>query len=152
MESKKFGDISAYKYAVIGQTSTLSSGAGSGAGVVGFGLPGGASISGSVSKSINPSDVIAGIFMKKGFIVLDSVSDDGAKKAKTLLVRYGQGDSRSVLATDIVLDVTIQILDASSHDLLFTCSAEGAFGEFRAVKVTEADALREAITRCLKDL
>lgn len=76
---------------MIGQTSTLNSGVGSGAGVVGFGLPGGASISGSVSKSINPSDMVAGILMKKGFIVLDSVSDDGAKKAKTLLVRYEQG-------------------------------------------------------------
>lgn len=148
VESKKFGDISAYKYAVIGQTQSPNSSAGSG--YIGYGTGGG--FMASVSKSVNPSDVIAGILMKKGFIVLDSVSDDVAKKAKTLLVRYGQGDSRSVLATDIVLDVTIQILDASSHDLLFTCSAEGAFGELRAVKVTEADALREAITRCLKDL
>lgn len=77
---------------MIGQTSTLNSGVGSGAGVVGFGLPGGASISGSVSKSINPSDVVAGILMKKGFIVLDSVSDDDdAKRLKLYLCVMSRG-------------------------------------------------------------
>lgn len=39
VESKKFGDISAYKYAVIGQTQLLNSSAGSG--YVGYGTGGG---------------------------------------------------------------------------------------------------------------
>ena len=91
--------------------------------------------------------MVAGILVKKGFIVLDSVSDDGAKKAKTLLVRYGQGDKRNVLGGlgGYTLGVSIQILDITSRELLFTCSAEGQ-GE------TEVDDIREAITRCLKDL
>lgn len=139
VESKKFGDISQYKYAVIGQTSTLSSGAGSG--YVGYGTGGG--FSSSVSKSINPSDVIAGILMNRGFIIVDSITNP----KQTLLVKYGQGDKRNVLGGlgGYTLGVSIQILDATSHEPLFTCSAEGQ-GE------TEADDVRKAITRCLQSL
>lgn len=142
VESKKFGDISQYKYAIVGQTQTLNSGAGSG--YVGYGTSGG--FSSSVSKSINPSDVIAGILMKRGFVIVDSINDD-KKKAQTLLVRYGQGDKRNVLGGlgGYTLGVSIQILDFTTNDPLFTCKAEGQ-GE------TESDDIREAITRCLQDL
>lgn len=139
VESKKFGDISAYKYAVIGQTQTLGSSAGSG--YVGYGTGGGFMI--SVSKSVNPSDVIAGILMNKGFIIVDSTTNP----KQTLLVKYGQGDKRNVLGGlgGYTLEVSIQILDFTTNEPLFTCKAEGQ-GE------TESDDIREAITRCLQDL
>lgn len=61
VEVKRFGDTSSYKYAFVGQTQTLNSGTGSG--YAGYGTSGGLFL--SQSKSINPSDLISGILMKK---------------------------------------------------------------------------------------
>ena len=43
------------------------------------------------------------------------------------------------------LGVSIQMLDSKTHEPLFICTAEGQ-GE------TEADDIRKAIARCLRDL
>ncbi|WP_110581723.1 DUF4136 domain-containing protein [Helicobacter cinaedi] len=133
----KLQDTSMYRYAIVGQTQTLTSG--SGAVYMGYGTGGG--FGASSSKSINPADVISGILMKKGFVILSSPNDK-----PTLLVQYGQGDKRNVLGGlgGYTLSVTIQMLDSKTHDLVFTCSAEGQ-GD------TEADDVRQAIERCLKD-
>lgn len=130
----KLQDTSMYRYAIVGQTQTLTSG--SGAVYMGYGTGGG--FGASSSKSINPADVISGILMKKGFVILSSPNHK-----PTLLVRYGQGDKRNV-GSGYILGVAIQMLDSKTHDLVFTCSAEG-LGE------TEADDVRQAIERCLKD-
>lgn len=53
-QTKHFKDIKAYDYAYLNATQTLNSGVGAGA----YGYYGG---SYSVSKSINPADMIAGI-------------------------------------------------------------------------------------------
>ncbi len=143
VKSKKFGDTSKYTYAIIGQSQTLTSEATSGY-IYGYGAITGGETS-SVSKSINPSDVIAGILMKKGFIVLDSISNDKTKKAKSLFVKYGQSGRRDLSARGYTLEVSIQILDASTYEPIFTCTAEG-------LGHTEADDIRHAITRCLSDL
>lgn len=45
----------------------------------------------------------------------------------------------------VILEVSIQILDSTTNEALFTCKAEGQ-GE------TEANALHQAITRCLQSL
>lgn len=126
--------MSGYKYAIIGQTQTLNSS--SGAGYVGYG----AGMAYAVGKSVNPSDVISGILMKKGFIIVDS-----PKANKTLLVKYGQSDKRSVLGglRGYTLEVSIQMLDALTQELLFVCTAEGQGS-------TEADDIRVAIVRCLE--
>ncbi len=128
--------MSGYKYAIIGQTQTLNSS--SGAGYVGYG----AGMAYAVGKSVNPSDVISGILMKKGFIIVDS-----PKANKTLLVKYGQSDKRSVLGGlgggGYTLEVSIQMLDALTQELLFVCTAEGQGS-------TEADDIRVAIVRCLE--
>lgn len=84
VEFKKFGDTSKYKYAVVGETQSLSSAIGN----TSIDSKGNTTFS-SISKSINPRDVISGILMKKGVVVLDSVDDN--HKAETLLVQYGQG-------------------------------------------------------------
>lgn len=137
IQAKKFKDTSIYKYAVIGQTQTLTSASGSV--YMGYGTGGGFGY--SSSKSINPSDVISGILMKKGFVLINTPNDK-----PTLLVQYGQGDKRSVLGGlgGYTLSVNIQMLDSQTHDLVFTCSAEGQ-GD------TEADDVRQAIERCLKE-
>lgn len=95
------------------------------------------------SKSINPSDVISGILMKKGFVIVESITNP----TQTLIVKYGQGDKREVLGGlgGYTLEVSIQILKAKTQEPLFLCTAEGQ-GD------TEADDIREAITRCLQEL
>ncbi|MWV62504.1 DUF4136 domain-containing protein [Helicobacter saguini] len=134
-EVKRFKDMSNYKYAIVGQTQHVSSS-------IGYGSVGNLSgYSGSVSKSVNPSEVITGILMKKGYIIVDKAENDS-----TFMVTYGQGDKRNVLGGlgGYTLGVTIQMLDAKSKEALFVCSAEGKGS-------TEADDIRIAIERCLKD-
>lgn len=141
IESRTFKDLSSYKYAVVAQSSTISSGVGGA--YIGYGTGGGAAY--SVSKSVNPSDIIAGILMKKGFVIVDSVPKD--KESETLIVKFGQGDKRNVLGGigGYTLSANIQMLESKSQDVVFTCNAEGQ-GE------TEADDIRVAITRCLSAL
>lgn len=136
-QTKHFKDIKAYDYAYLNATQTLNSGVGAGA----YGYYGG---SYSVSKSINPADMIAGILMKKGFII---VNDTTSHTAKTLIVNYGQSGKRDVVGGlgGYTLEVSIQILDAQTKEPVYICTAEGQGS-------TEADDIREAITRCLAGL
>ncbi|TLD86164.1 DUF4136 domain-containing protein [Helicobacter sp. MIT 05-5294] len=136
VEVKRFGDISSYKYAFVGQTQILNSSVGSG--YVGYGTSGGYSY--SLSKSINPTDIISGILMKKGFIIVENITNP----TQTLVVKYGQGGRRDV-GFGYTLEVSIQILNAKTQEPVFICTAEGQ-GD------TEADDIRIAITRCLEDL
>lgn len=131
-EVKRFHDMNGYKYAIIPQTASHTSGSGGISYDIGFGMV----ASGAVSKSVNPGEVIAGILMKKGYIVVDKSDRDGA-----FIVKYGQGDSRML---GEILEITIQMLDSKTHEPLFICTAEGQ-GE------TEADDIRKAIARCLRD-
>ena len=135
---KRFHDMNGYKYAIIPQTASHTSGSGGISYDMGFGMV----ASGAVAKSVNPGEVIAGILMKKGYIVVDKSDRDGA-----FLVKYGQGDRRNVLGGlgGYTLGVSIQMLDSKTHEPLFICTAEGQ-GE------TEADDIRKAIARCLRDL
>ena len=83
---KRFHDMNGYKYAIIPQTASHTSGSGGISYDMGFGMV----ASGAVAKSVNPGEVIAGILMKKGYIVVDKSDRDGA-----FLVKYGQGDRRN---------------------------------------------------------
>lgn len=132
-EVKRFHDMNGYKYAIIPQTASHTSGSGGISYDVGFGMV----ASGAVAKSVNPGEVIAGILMKKGYIVVDKSDRDGA-----FLVKYGQGDSRML---GEILEITIQMLDSKTHEPLFICTAEGKMGD------TETDNIRKAIARCLRD-
>lgn len=131
---KRFHDMNGYKYAIIPQTASHTSGSGGISYDVGFGMV----ASGAVAKSVNPGEVIAGILMKKGYIVVDKSDRDGA-----FIVKYGQGDSRML---GEILEITIQMLDSKTHEPLFICTAEGKMGD------TETDNIRKAIARCLRDL
>ena len=90
-------------------------------------------------ESVNPRDLIAGAFAKKGFIILPSV--DERFRAKTLMVGYGQGRGRSVT----LREVTIQLVSAETGELVATVTSEG-------LGVTEVDKVEAAITRALKAL
>ena len=126
-------DLSKYKYVYITPTSEKTS-------VTGRTYGNQYSVFGSTSsKSISPSDVIAGSFMKHGFVRIPEIKD--AQKAQTLVVNFGEsGKKNHVLGYSI--EVTIQLLDAATYELLCSTTAEG-MGE------TETDDVREATIKCL---
>lgn len=128
--------IENYKYIYISPTKSLTSSSG---GVYGgnYGMYGS-----STSKSVNPSDVIAGILLKEGFSQLPELKPKLADE--TLIVNYGESGRRN-RGLGYTIEVTIQFLSAKTNTTVCSCTAEGQ-GE------TEADDIRQAITRCLKGL
>ena len=125
-----------YKYAYIPQTKELTSSAG---GTYGgqYGIYGA-----STTKSVNPSDVIAGILIKEGYIILPELKSNLSDE--TLIVNYGESGTRN-RGLGYTIEVTIQFISAKTSEMICSCTAEGQ-GE------TEADDIRQAITRALSEL
>lgn len=96
----------------------------------------------TTSKSVNPSDVITGILIKRGFIRLPELKSELVEE--TLIVNYGESGKR-YRGLGYTIEVTIQFISAKTHEIVCTCTAEGQ-GE------TEADDIRMAITRALLEL
>lgn len=131
--SIKNGKIEDYKYVYISPTNSLTSSSG-------------ATIGGQYytsSKSVDPSNVISGIFSKAGFIRLNELKPE--LKRETLIVNYGESGKRNVGLGGYTLEVTIQLISTETSELVSSCTAEG-------IGSTEADDIREAITRCLTEL
>ena len=129
----KNDSIKNYKYVYISQTKTLTSSSG-------------ATINGryfSTSKSVNPSDVITGILAKEGFVLIPELKKELARK--TLIVNYGESGKRNTGLGSYSIEVTIQFVSSESSSLICSCTAEGR-GQ------TEADDIRQAITRCLESI
>lgn len=126
-------DLSMYKYVYITPTAEKTSLTG---GTYGnqYGVYGSTS-----SKSITPSDVIAGYFMKQGFVRIPEINE--AQKPQTIVVNYGES-GRKNYGLGYSIEVTIQLLDATTYELICNSAAEG-MGE------TEADDVRIATTKCL---
>ena len=66
----------------------------------------------SYSVSVNPRDVLVGIFAKNGFIVLPRL--DERLKSKTLMVSYGKSGRRRVLLAAYMKEITIQLVSAET--------------------------------------
>lgn len=98
--------------------------------------------SNSVAKSVNPSDVIAGILMKEGYMVLPVLRQDLVDE--TLIVNYGESGRRNK-GLGYTIEVTIQFVSAKDRKLVGYCTAEGQ-GE------TEVDDIRKAINRALASM
>ena len=128
--------IENYKYVYISPTKSLTSSSG---GVYGgnYGVYGS-----TTSKSVNPSDVISGILLKNGFSQLPELKPEFTDE--TLIVNYGESGRRN-RGLGYTIEVTIQFLSAKTNTTVCSCTAEGQ-GE------TEADDIRQAITRCLTGL
>lgn len=127
------GSIDSYKYFYIIPTNSLTSSSG-------------ATISGqyySSSKTVNPSDVITGILSKNGLIRLPEIKPEFTDE--TIVINYGESGRRKTGWGGYTIEVTIQFVSAKTSTLICSCTAEGQ-GE------TEADDIRQAITRCLKGL
>jgi hypothetical protein len=136
---KKHETIDKYQYVVIPATSNLSSSTG---GVFGgqYGVYGA-----STSKEVNPGAVIEGILLKKGLTSVNEIRPEIMDK--TLIVKYGESGRRDVAGGlgGYTLEVTIIFISAKTYNTIYSCTAEGQGS-------TEADDIREAITRCLSGL
>ena len=128
--------ITSYKYFYVMPTSERTS---SNGGVYGNndGVYGG-----SMTATINPSDVIAGTLLKNGFVRLPEL--DPQLSNETLIVNYGESGRRN-LNLGYTIEVTIQFLSAQTHSVVCVCTAEGQGS-------TEADDIRIAINRALEPL
>ena len=125
-----------YKYVFVSPTNYLTSGTGS--------LYGGqdGKYGSAINKSVNPSDVVKGILIKEGFISLSELKPELA--TETLIVNYGESGKRYA-GFGYPIEVSIQFITAKTNTLVCSCTAEG-LGE------TDADNIRQAITRCLSGL
>jgi len=130
----KNAPIETFKYAYISPTKELTSSSG---GTYGgqYGIYGS-----STTKSVNPSDVIAGVLIKEGFIILPELKSELSNE--TLIVNYGESGRRN-RGLGYTIEVTIQFISAETKQMICSCTAEGQ-GE------TEADDIRQAIRRALE--
>lgn len=97
----------------------------------------------SSSKTVNPSDVITGVLTKKGLIRLPELKPELINE--TLIINYGESGKRKTGLGGYTIEVTIQFISAKTSSLVCSCTAEGQ-------GATEADDIRQAITRCLESL
>ena len=131
----QFNSIEGYRYVYITPTAELTSSTGV-AYAIGNGLYG------NTSKTINPSDVISGVFLKNGFIRLPELKPEFLDQ--TVVVNYGESGRRNK-GLGYTIEVTIQVLSARTSEPICICTAEGQ-GE------TEADDVRIAINRALSTI
>ena len=129
--------IETFKYAYIPTTQGLASSTGETFGgkygIYGF----------STTKSVNPSDIISGVLIKEGFIILPELKSELSHE--TLIVNYGEGGRRNIGLFSYATEVTIQFISAETKQMICTCTAEGQGS-------TEADDIRQAIRRALSSL
>jgi len=126
------GNIYKYKYVYVVPTSGVTSSSG----VYGnqYGVYGGS------TKTVNPSEVISGYLMKKGYTTLPNV--DSKIADKTMIVSYGYTGKRQISLLAYASCVMIQFRDAKTHELVATCEGEGCGDD-------EADDILRAIYSAL---
>lgn len=132
----KHAPVEMFKYAYITPTKELTSSTGSTYGGQ-YGIYGS-----STTKSVNPSDIIAGILIQRGFIIVPEIKSDLAKE--TAIVNYGESGRRN-RGLGYTIEVTIQFISADTNQMICSCTAEGQGS-------TEADDIRQAIKRALDGL
>jgi hypothetical protein len=132
----RHSSLDGYKYVYITPTTEKTS-------VTGGTFGGQYGIYGSTSThSINPSDIISGHFLKRGYTRLPDIKPELANQ--TLIVNFGESGRRTV-GLGYSIEVTIQLLSAKTNEVICVGVAEGK-GE------TEADDVRIAIDRCMNEI
>lgn len=132
----KNSSMDEYKYVYITPTSGITSTTG---GVYG----GSYGVYGSTqTRSISPSDMIAGVMIKKGFTQVPNITPEIA--AQTLIINYGESGRREV-GLGYTIEITLQFLSAKTHEIICVSTAEGQ-------GLSEADDIRIAIIRALDEV
>ena len=94
------------------------------------------------SNEVITSEVISGVLINEGFIILPELKSELSNE--TLIVNYGESGRRN-RGLGYTIEVTIQFISAKTKQMICSCTAEGQ-GE------TEADDIRQAIRRALDGL
>jgi hypothetical protein len=101
------------------------------------------------SYSYHGCEVLAGLLMKKGFVVLNYsqyLNMSYSTAQNTMKVSYGAGGKRSVGFTGgFTREVTLQFVSATTSDIICICTAEG-------MGSSELDDVEVAVTRCIQKL
>lgn len=98
---------------------------------------------GGKTTTTNPSEVIAGYLMKRGFTILPEINPE--LQSKTLIASYGHTGKRQLSLFAYSNIVLIQFRDAKTHELIASSEAEGCGSD-------EAQDVLQAITRALDSL
>ena len=104
---------------------------------------GGTTVGATTTTSVVPSDIIAGQFVKKGFIRVAEVKPETAQQ--TLSVSYSETNMRKVGGTEAT-EVTIQVVNAATNRLVCSVTAEGKS------QTNQAEEVRMAIDRAMKEM
>ena len=134
-----YHDLYQYPYAYIIPTNNVTSGTGGITTIAGgvYGL--------SSTNSINPSSIISGYLMQKGFAILPSIDPELADH--TMVVSFGDVESTSNMVDLVAKNIVIiQIRDAASHNLIASADAMGESME------NNAAALKIAIHKALDSM
>lgn len=121
------GNVYKYNYVYVIPTSGVTSSSG----VYGnqYGVYGGS------TKTVNPSEVISGYLMKKGYTTLPNVDPNWAEN--TMIVSYGYTGRRQLSLFSYASCVMIQFRDAKTHELIASCEGEGC-GEDETADILQA--------------
>jgi hypothetical protein len=102
----------------------------------------GITVGGTTSSSVVPSDLIAGHFVKKGYVRVADIKPETANQ--TLSVSYSETNMRRIGATEAT-EVTIQMVNGATNALVCTVTAEGKSN------TNQAEEVRMAIDRAMKE-
>ena len=103
----------------------------------------GTTVGATTTSSVVPSDIIAGQFVKKGFIRVADVKPATANQ--TLSVSYSETNLRKIGGTEAT-EVTIQAVNGATNALVCSVTAEGKS------KTNQAEEVRMALDRAMKEM
>lgn len=96
---------------------------------------------GSTTHSVNPTDIITGCLIKRGYTRVPELKEGNLDK--TFVINYGETGRRQINWLAYSIEVTLQFIAADTHEVLCISTAEGC-GE------TESDDVRLAINRAIE--
>lgn len=103
---KKYAPLEAYKYVLIGNEKSVMRG-----------------YDYAYSQRDDLQEILQGELMKRGFIILQEFRPE--LSSRTLLVNYAVSNKRDLSPSDYAIEVTLQFVSASSHNLVAVATAEG---------------------------
>ena len=121
------GDVKQYKYVYIIPASSTTASSGVSTTIRGWLNE---YTIGNGTSSANPSESLAGFWMKEGYTMIPSIIPELADK--TLIVSYGFLGASADYST-----IIIQMTDASTHEVVLSCEASGE-GDNDADRVSDA--------------
>lgn len=93
-------------------------------------------------SAIHSTNLVCGQLLNHGFVIVPELTD--AIKDRTIIVNFGES-SKDWVQTSYVTDISVQISDAVTYEVLCTASAEGS------AQIC-GDDVRAAVNRCFMEI